>query len=294
MTISKTVLTDEELGFMLGYGGWCNIGLGEIQTEADTLVPLLSGGVSRLNSVPMQTSYSLPFDVTPRSPIRLAKGTYSFSGSITFELTDSLSDIFFSADKGGYDSIGTFFQRSSFLNIVMCDGEGTINLKGCVWNSFDLTVAPGGTISCTLSFLTLNGYNEDIIVNDTISGAITDTSTMELEKYWQYGAHGIQDFSLSFSRQVTPVYLNNTLKTPTYLKVGVLDIDLKVTCWENWFLHPIIQLGKTKTLELHGDFQSEKSYNIAGINDLGTKTYTNKATNTSISSVFTISGVNNK
>ena len=57
-------------------------------------------------------------------------GVYSYSGSISFELSDTLRNLIF-------DTKLNFFKRNAFLDIELCDGEGSILITGAVWNSLE-------------------------------------------------------------------------------------------------------------------------------------------------------------
>jgi hypothetical protein len=55
-----------------------------------------------------------------------------------------------------------FFKRNAFLDIELCDGEGTIHVPGAVWNSLNISGAVGGIINGSISFMSCNGYCHDI------------------------------------------------------------------------------------------------------------------------------------
>ena len=270
------------VSFLLGYGGYAKIRLRNgncsqpeypnDEEETYNTVPILTGNYDRSMTVPLQSTFHTKLDSNKGGKIRTGVGVYSFSGQISFELSDTLRDVIF-------DSTLKFFARNAFLDLELCDGEGKISIPGAVWNSFDLRGSVGGIINGSISFMSCNSYNEDITVTD-FNGEENpiDEESLNLEPYWQYGGEGIQDFQLSLSRSVTPVYLNEKKWIgPSYLRVGLMDASLSVTCWEKWFDHSSIVLGN-KTLTFNeGSFQNAKSYQFAGINGEGMKTYTKNA-----------------
>lgn len=270
-----------DVSFLLGYGGYCKINLRAGDTEPivplssdgtsinpGIIVPLLSGNYDRSMQVPMQSTYSTPLDGSKRSKIRTGMGVFSYSGNLAFEMSTELCDLLLNEN---------LFKRRSFLDIEMCDGEGTLNIPGAVWSSFGIQAEAGGLIQGNISFLSCNGFQHEIKVGTPKKGSL-NTESYNLEPYWKYGGEGIQGFQLNFSRNVTPVYLNEkTWIGPSYLRVGLMDVALAVTCWEKWFDHTSLKLG-SKTLTFNAaSFMSSRGYQIAGINGEGLKTYTNTA-----------------
>lgn len=275
-------MSEEEnkyVSFLLGYGGYAKIQLrNEGSSQPDgfssenwNIVPLLNGNYDRTMTVPMQSTFSTPLNDKKRAKIRTGSGVYSYSGSIAFELTDVLRDLIF-------DTQLNFFKRNAFLDIELCDGEGIIQIPGAVWNSLNISGTVGGIINGSISFMTCNGYCHEItVIAPTASGEEFDTLP-NLEPYWQYGGEGVQDFQLALTRNIMPVYLNEKKWIgPSYLRVGLMDASLSITCWEKWFDHNSIVLGN-KTLSFQdGAFQNSRSYQFAGMGGEGLKTYTNNA-----------------
>ena len=63
----------------LGYGG------GAIIDNAKVLIT--SGNLSRNLSVPYIRPFSAPFDASKRMQLKIGDGVYSYSGSISFDMT---------------------------------------------------------------------------------------------------------------------------------------------------------------------------------------------------------------
>lgn len=264
-----------DVSFLLGYGGYCRMNLrtempSVIQNQNDSdwvTVPLLSGSYDRSMQVPMQSTFATPLDGSKRTKIRTGMGVYNYSGNMSFEMSTELVPMLIDENM---------FKRLSFLDIEMSDGEGLLRIPGAVWSSFGIQADAGGIIQSNISFLSCNGYQHDIEVFDPDpSVALNDPN---IEPYWKYGGEGIQSFQLDFSRSIMPVYLNEkNWIGPSYIRVGLVDVSLSVTCWERWFDHASIRLGEKTITFNSASFMSSRGYQVAGINGEGMKTYTNTA-----------------
>ena len=263
------------VSFLLGYGGYCRMNLrtempSVIQNQnnaAWVTVPLLSGSYDRSMQVPMQSTFSTPLDGSKRTKIRTGMGVYNYSGNMSFEMSTELVPMLINENM---------FKRLSFLDIEMSDGEGLLRIPGAVWSSFGIQADAGGIIQGNISFLSCNGYKHDIKVFDPNPSITLDDPNSE--PYWKYGGKCIQSFQLNFSRSIMPVYLNEkNWIGPSYIRVGLLDVSLSVTCWEQWFDHASIRLGEKTITFNSASFMSSRGYQVAGINGEGMKTYTNTA-----------------
>ncbi len=282
-----------DVGFLLGYGSFCEIQLrhggksgslsGGTASER-TRVPLLNASYERSRTVPTQGTYYTGLDESRGGRFRTGTGVYSYSGNLSFEMTDELRDLLFSADY-------SFFQRRSFMDILLCDGEGQISIPGAVWNSFSVTADTGAPINASIGFMSCNGYEFDIAVKPPSAG-MTYGTFPKLEPYWTYGNEGVQNFILSFSRSVTPCYLNESRWTgPTYLRVGLMDVSFEITCWERWFEHNSLVLGDRTLRFTARSFLGQKGYSFAGMSGEGMKTYTNNSASIrGDGDLFTITG----
>lgn len=284
-------LSAPNVGFLLGYGSFCEMKLrygssaGSLSggTESKVVrVPMTSANYDRSRQVPTQGVFNVPLDdAVAGGHFRSGVGVYSYSGTMSFELTDEIRDLIFDKSYG-------FFKRRSFLDLRLFDGEGLIEIPGCVWNTFSVEGEVGNPIRSSLGFMSCNGYKFDIEVKkDKKDPDGTSESTItsqeyetfpQLQPYWNYGGEGVQSFTLSFNRGTNPCYLNEPKWTgPTYIRVGFMDVGFEITCWEKWFEHNSIVLGD-RTLKFNAiSFLSQKSYQFAGMSGEGTKTYTNTA-----------------
>lgn len=262
--------------YLMGYGSWakmrCRNGNNEPNISSSfgnndgIILPLLSANYSKSSNVPTFNTYDTPLNSSTRSTVRLSSGTNSYSGSLNFEMSRNLGEIMFQE---------SFMKRRSFLDIMLCDGEAKIKVEGAVWSSLSISGSAGQIVNCNLSFNSCNAFKEDIQVLDRSNAPDDFDDLPDVEPYWQYGAPGVESFSLSFSRGVSPVYLNEpTWKGPTYLKVGMLEVDFQITCWEKWFEHTSIALGNRKITFNSSAFVSQRSYDFSGLQGNGTKSYT--------------------
>ena len=110
--------------FLLGYSGYAKIQLRNnacsqpenFSSENWKIVPLLNGNYDRAMTVSMQSTFSTPFNDKKRAKIWTGSGVYSYSGTISFELSDELRYLIFDTEL-------KFFKRNAFLDIELCDGD---------------------------------------------------------------------------------------------------------------------------------------------------------------------------
>ena len=266
----------KDTSYLMGYGSWAVIRLrwgdnapntpSSFSANDGIIVPLLSAEYSKSQNVPTATTFHTPLNTSTRSIIRLSSGTSSYSGSISFELTGRLANLIFTQEM---------MYRRNFLDIMICDGEATIPIVGAVWNSFTISANPNSIVNGSISFSSCNGYRENIQVNNGNSPPDFFDDLPNLAPYWQYGAEGVESFSLSFSRSVNPIYLNEPVWIgPSYLRVGMLEANFQITCWEKWFNHLTLQLGPRKITFNSSAFTSQRSYSFSGLSGNGVKSYT--------------------
>ena len=263
-------------GFVMGYGSYCRLTM-RYGKDAGSLkdgtgwkkgvqtIPLVSASYYKGASVPTQRTFAVAFDDQTRSPIRTGYGVWTYSGNLSFDLSSDLRDLIFDKDQ-------QFFKRNSFLDIDLCDGEKYIKIPGAVWSSLSITANENSLVNGSIGFSSCNGYDNDIILR-TIPGKANYPSIPELQPYWQYGNNGVTALTLNISRQVSPVYLNEKdWPGPAYLRVGMMDVSVDVTCWETWREYYKFALG-SKNIEFKGTYATSKAWNFSGLGGNGTKTY---------------------
>ena len=241
-----------------------------------TLVPVVSANVTRALNTPTINSYFLPESGSASvdglehtqalSPIRVGFGTYQYSGSIIYEMTTGMANML--GDN--------FFNRASLFDVQFYDGRKTCTVRNCAWNNFSINGQPNSAVSVSLGYQTTNGYMEDL---DVKTGSLKDYSFDSddlLIPYWQTGAPGIVDFSLSFDRSITPMYLNNTFKGPSYLKVGMMNVTVQLTTMD--YIDAMdgeslgIKIGPKK-VTLSKRVLTSLDYNMSTLGDVGMKSY---------------------
>ena len=259
--------------FVLGYGGFVKIN--------DIFVPYTNANIQRSNQVSFSNTYHVPFSNEPRSKIRMNEGLFTFSGSVSFELTEHILQEVLTKD---------FLSRTSMFDIVFHDGEKMIEMKKNMWNSISFSVQVNSIPTCSISFVSLNSYKEEIETTNGWSSFDLGYKDYPLQ-YWKSGSDDddslIQSFTVSFSRNVTSVFLNNKLKTPSYLRAGIIDCSLEVQCYDEWFDKASVNIGSKKITMLN-EYSEEQSWSFAGNNQTGMKNRRIKGTNYSSEQVFTI------
>lgn len=303
--------------FLIGHGGYCyftpyvleTASLQPKQSNEDGssgfYIPLLDGSYSKSMAVPIKSTFSTPYDTTEKLKFRTGTGSCSFSGSMNMELSTEMRDVVFNADH-------SFFYRNSVFDVELCDGEYKLNLKQCVWSSLSLNVNARALPTLQIQFQCCNNYENDIAITNapkfqqeatyvSDSEQASDDEGVQaldypmLEPYWTYGAEGVTNFTLSFNRAVQPVYLNMVSDIsqattyyigPTYLRVGLMDVQLNISCWQKWFDHKSLRLGNKIIIFDKSVFNSSKEYSLSGIDGNSTKSYTLSATGFIIADQF--------
>lgn len=271
--------------FVVGYGGWAivhyepdnsNYFDGTLQSSLKNIflggkmVQVTGASITRSLNLPLQNPYFLPFDGIGevKSPIRVAFGTYSFNGDISFELTNGVANDIFNRH---------FYDRNGLFSLQFFDGQNTCTVRNCVWNSLGISCSPGGTVKVSISFQSNNGYEDDLQINSYNLNTMFEYDEDDLlVPYWQCGHEHFEEFNISLSRNVAPVYLNNDLKVPSYLRPGMVEIGLNATTieyvdsWEDVF---DIRIGKYHNIRLNGSVLKSSQYQMSSMADTGAKSY---------------------
>jgi hypothetical protein len=233
----------------LGYGGSATI--------AGVQVLITSGQLDEN----LNPSYLEPLDLPPnyasgnRSRIRHADGTLSYSGSVSFDVTEPFLAVL---------TTTTLLHRFYSFGMAINDGNTGFNLSGCNLTSLSLSGDPAGLITATVGGMSLTGISSGggsnaYIFDDVPLG------------YWWSGNTAVRNWSFSMSQDVTPVYSNQNIMTPRYLKVGLVSYTLDVTTYTTANLDTINIA--TKTFTLTGD-TTGYGYIYGGQTDLGTYSHT--------------------
>lgn len=282
--------------FSVGYNAWCRITkpakINYVDrsdaTTNDTsiggwMLPVISGNISRSLNVPTVNSYFLPDQLSigsgtskhseVKSQIQVGYGVYSFQGSLDFEMTNGMTGLLdVNDDKNG--EYGVFFRRNSIFHVQFFDGKRTCTVRNCAWSDFSISGSPNSAVRASMNFQSNNGYRSDLDIQkgNVSTGASFDSEDFLLP-YWRCGSSDVLDFSLSISRPVTPVFLNNNLYVPSYLRVGLASVSLNMTCMSPKSWDAIIYIGDKK-ITFNGARLQTYDYQMTTLSDVGNKTYT--------------------
>jgi len=106
-------------------------------------------------------------------------------------------------------------------------------LTNCKWQNINIQCNASALIDVSISFQSTNGglsdltkiqFNEELLYND---------SEYDLIPYWETGVENMASFQLQFERNLVPVYLNNKILTPLYLRPGVLNVSFNTVFYKD-------------------------------------------------------------
>jgi len=233
----------------LGYGGSADI--------AGVQVLITSGSLDTSLNVSYLEPLDLPPSTTRRSRIKHADGTAAYNGSLSFDVTEPFLDVL---------TVFTLLQRFYEFDIGINDGDDSYAMSACKLTSLSLSGSPGGLITASISFSSIYSRSSSPILNDYI----LDSANIPLG-YWWSGNTAVRDWSFSMNQPVTPMYRNENLTTPSYLKVGLVIYSLAATTYTD-ISSSLINIA-TKSFTLTGDTTSN-AYSYGGQTDLGTFSHT--------------------
>ena len=187
------------------------------------------------------------YDNGAKSQIRLGKGTYTFSGEISFELTLGALKEFFHDD---------FFKRDTLFTVSFFDGQNVCLLVNCVWSNIQIQCSPNSLVTVSISYQSNNGYVDDLQIIKYEIETMSYNERDLLIPYWTCGHDGFQEFSISFERPVTPVFLNGSLNVASYIRPGLITVSLSATTieyFESWDERLDICLGSDNNVVVEED-----------------------------------------
>lgn len=289
---------NESKAFIVGYGGWvmigthstaymdyANQGFGHVTVDPvrHTMLQVTSASVTKQVNIPTANSYYLPLESTindtysAKAPILLGGGTCNFSGELSFELTYGAMNKLFT---------NSFLNRKTWFEIIMFDNGRQCSMTNCVWSSFSIQCSPNSLVTVSISFQSNNGYLSELQMTSSSDTTYLYNKEDLLVPYWSCGHNYFQDFSVTFDRNVTPIFLNGTNVTAAYLRVGLVNVSVNANTF-SYHLPSEFESGSVinlkfgltptssgKTLKLtHPQVQSH-GYNMPSMGDIGTKSYT--------------------
>ena len=260
-------------------------------------VRVLSASITRDLNIPTANTYYLPYEQDDindnnekvRSSIRLGYGTYTFNGQISMELSNGCLNFF--------DTSYKFLFRNYVFSVQFFDGEKVCTIKNCMWNSIKLSCSAGGIPTMSISFQSNNESKNKLQISNPSSFSSFDSDDI-LIPYWRTGVKKIivqsneeyygngydnvdkylqpTDFNLSFDRGVTPIFLNNKLITPSYLRAGLINVNLDLTLMQNVDFdnskYGMDMIFGNKKISKKLSQMKNETYNNSNLNDIGNKT----------------------
>jgi len=232
----------------LGYGGSAVI---------DGLQVLITGGsFDDARSVSYLDMLDIKPDVYTRSRVKHADGTVAYSGTISFDVTPLTIDLF---------ALNRLFRRRYSFGVGINDGENSYVMNTCYVTSISLSGAPAGLISASVGFVATSGKTSGGVSNTYMLNYDTVPNNQPAA-YWWSGNTDVRDWSLTMTQDAAPVYGNQNITTPRYIRVGLMSYALQVTTYSD-LEHDDVSII-TRSFTLTGD-TSSKSYSFNGPTDLG-------------------------
>lgn len=243
----------------LGYGGSAVI---------DGVQVLITGGsMDKAN----QPSYLEMMDIPPssnsRSRVLHADGTSDYSGSINFDVTVSAL---------GFLTTAKLLARRYAFSVGIDDGSNPTPfvMSGCYLTSLQLSGAPGGLITASLSFLAKSGKTPGIVTNSYLMNYSATPNDQPLGYWWSGATNAgsdsdVRDWSLTMNQAVEAMYLNEDSMEPRYLKVGLIDYSMSATMYAE-HLNPLDRVIIATSAFILTGVVTEKGYSFGGPADLGT------------------------
>jgi hypothetical protein len=242
----------------LGYGGSATID--------GTQILVTSGSFDQANNVATLDMLDLPSILDgsglKRSRVYHAPGTAVFSGNLSFDVSEYATDTVIKTNA--------LLDRNWEFDVGIHDGENSYVMTDCLAQSVSLSGAPGGLISCSVSFMGISEKMVDTVTNEYILDYGADPKNQPAA-YWWSGGEDIRDWTFSFSQDVSPVYGNTSDVVPKYLRAGLIQYSLLITTYSE-LVYNIIKV-MTETFTLTG-FTSGKGYSFGGPTDLGMYSHT--------------------
>ena len=296
----------------LGYGGGAYINVNGGKTVSDICWLMInSGSLTKSVRVPTFMAYDMGLEYNEtanvRNEVALGSGLIAYQGSINFAITQSALNKLFTHN---------FLSRNNVFDIQICDGRSTLDMCCCYWTQFTINASPRQVLTGSISFVSTNNQYEEFCLfresNDIfgesekpsnkrynpLGRTIIEEEPTEIDygeyegfdekliEYWNTGSNGLEDFSLSFTREATPVYLNTASRLPAYVRIGKLDLSGNFSTWKDWMNTKKIYVAN-KAIEFFGyAVNDSSSFGFEGIDNTGKYNYSIRLYNITGSSKF--------
>lgn len=242
----------------LGYGGSAVI--------AGKQVLITGGSMEQANNPTFLEMMDIEPTTNSRSRVLHADGTSVYTGTLSFDVSKDFMSVLTAA---------TLLGRRYQFTVGIHDGENQWVMADCYMTSLALAGAPSGFITASVSFMSKNVRVPGAVTNtyllDDYYGT-GGTNTNQPGGYWWSGNTDVKEWSFTINQNVEPMYRNQDVVTPRYLKVGLIDFSLDVTLYQEWNLTAIGIMTKTFTL-IASAVSGGKSFTFNGVSDLGTYGY---------------------
>lgn len=239
----------------LGYGGFASI-------DGQSVL-VTSGSLEKSITPVLIDPLSCPIDGN-RFPLIIGSGINAWTGSVAFDLTlDSVSKIVSS----------NFIKRNSVFDVVLCDGNKSYSAPSAKWSSITISASPNALVTCSVSFSYTNSKSDNFITHS--SSKISVDFDDPLLSYWFTGEEEVESFTLTFNKNLTPVYANGSPNNPLYLREGLINATMQVSAWDTWLSHQSLKIAD-KTVSFSEAVQENTTFSYGGLNSTGTHSYTLK------------------
>jgi len=256
-----------------------------------TQVLLTSGNATLDNTQTFVTLMDIMPDIQHRTKVLYAPGTTVINGSLAWDAKADAMNLI--TTNGG------LLQRGFYFTVAMWTGNNSTPYVGkliprAYVTSLTLQGAAGGLISANLSFISGNVISGGSNVwNDWPGGGNYISTRSENSAsipygYWFSGNSHIpvRDWTLSYNQEVSPVFSNENVSVPRYMKCSTIEATLDVTTMrqialdENYYQKVTNYIAPefsrvviaTKDFEIQGVTKTE-GFAFNGPTDAGTYSY---------------------
>jgi len=206
-------------------------------------------------------SYVEPLDVPPsnisRSRVVHADGVEAYTGNVSFDVTPAFLTVL---------TTSKLLSRAYSFTVGLDDGEDAQDMDDCYVTSLTVSGAAGGLLSASVAFASAD---EPAASSSVLNAFIRDQTVYG---YWYSGNTDVRDWTLTMNQAVAPMYTNQNVATPRYMKVGLVDYSLAVTTYDQLRAHDTINIA-TASFQIRGDTTSE-GFQFVGVTDLGNYLHT--------------------
>jgi len=193
----------------------------------------------------------------PRTRISHADGVINVTGNVSFDLTNGLLAIM---------TTNKLLSRRYMIDFEIWDGNKGTKLEDCYITSISISGAPAGVMNGSIALMTASTPIE-ITEEPTWLEFMLREENYQPWGYWYSGRPNIREWTFTFNQEVSPIYSNQNTMYPRYLRVGMLDCNLEVTTYEQFYEYDQVQI-LTTNFKIVGKTNA-KGYSFNGPTDLG-------------------------